>query len=96
MSLGLVSFGGVKEVSEDSDFHRYRPAVTDVTVVQAASSWGLGDDILSLSGKRTAIDSFILLLARDLETLGPYLLNATCARALCTLLIAEGFGPKED
>jgi len=80
-------------MTEESDFKKYQPALTEVTVVKAAETWGLGDEILSLNGKRTAIDAFILLLATDAETHGPYLMNATCARALCALLLAEGFGP---
>ena len=82
-------------MSDESDFQKYRPALTEITVVQAAKSWGAGDEILSLNGKRTAIDAFILLLADDSTTKGPYLLNATCARELCALLIAGGFGPQE-
>lgn len=80
-------------MSDESDFIKYRPRITEVTVVEAAQAYGRGDEILSLNGKRTAISSFILLLANDLEAHGPYLLNSKCARELCGLLIAEGFGP---
>jgi hypothetical protein len=80
-------------VTKESDFKQYLPKLTEVTVVKAAAAWGEGDEILSLNGKRTAIDAFILLLAKDGETLGPYLMNSVCARALCGLLLAEGFGP---
>jgi hypothetical protein len=80
-------------MTEESDFRKYLPKITEVTVTEAAQSWGSGDDILSLNGKGTAIDAFILLLATDSELIGPYLLNATCARMLCALLVAEGFGP---
>ena len=62
-------------MTAESDFIKYRPKVTEVTVVEAAQAWGQGDDILSLDGKRTAIDAFILLLAMDERTLGPFLLN---------------------
>ena len=65
-----------------------------MTVVKAARAYGLGEEILSLDGKRTAIDAFILLLATGDETLGPFLLNSTCARELYALLAAEGFGPQ--
>ena len=82
-------------MTDESDFQKYRPALTEVTVVQAAKAWGQGDEILSLNGQRTAIDAFILLLSGDSNTNGPYLLNATCARALCSILIAEGFGPQD-
>ena len=80
-------------MTEESDFYKYRPNLTEVTVIDAAQVYGRGDDILSLNGKRTAIDAFILLLATDAETYGPYLMNATCARELSALLLAEGFGP---
>ena len=80
-------------MTEESDFKKYQPKLTEVTVVQAAQAWGQGDEILSLIGKRTAIDGFILLLATDSEVRGPYLMNATCARELCARLLAEGFGP---
>ena len=80
---------------DELEFKRYLPKVTEVTVVKAAKAWGEGDHIRSLDGKRTAIDAFILQMATDLEVRGPYLMNATCARALCSLLIAGGFGPQE-
>ena len=80
-------------MTDESDFKKYRPNLTEVMVVKAAEAYGRGDEILSLNGKRTAIDAFILLLANDAETHGPYLMNATCARALCALLLVEGFGP---
>jgi hypothetical protein len=81
-------------VTEESDFIKYRPKVTEVTVIEAAKSWGQGDEILSLDGKGTAIDAFILLLATDSACHGPYLLNKVCASELCALLISEGFGPQ--
>lgn len=79
-------------MTEKSDFEKFRPRITEVTVTQAATTFGLGDEILSLDGKRTGIDAFILQLATDNAIIGPYLLNATCAHALCAALIAEGFG----
>jgi hypothetical protein len=80
-------------MTEDSDFEKYRPKLTEVTVVRAAEVYGRGDDILSLNGQRTALSAFILLLATDAETHGPFLMRAKCARELCALLVAEGFGP---
>jgi hypothetical protein len=80
-------------MTDESDFIKYRPSVTEVTILKAAQAYGRGDEILSLNGKRTAIDSFILLLSNDLEVHGPYLLNSKCARELCVLLLTEGFGP---
>lgn len=80
-------------MSEQSDFEKYRPKITEVTVVQAAEVYGRGDEILSLNGKRTALSAFILLLATDSATHGPFLMKAKCARELCALLVAEGFGP---
>jgi hypothetical protein len=81
-------------VTATSDFRKYRPALTEVTVVRAAQAHGRGDEILSLKGKRAALDAFTLLLATDTETHGPYLMNVVCARELCALLLAEGFGPQ--
>jgi hypothetical protein len=80
-------------VTDQSDFEKYCPKLTEVTVVQAGQTYGRGDEILSLNGQRTALNAFILLLATDAETLRPYLLNGVCARELCALLVAEGFGP---
>jgi hypothetical protein len=80
-------------MTDESDFKKYRPNLTEVTVIKAADAYGRGDEILSLNGKGAAIDAFILLLATDSETHGPYLLNSVCARELCGLLISEGFGP---
>lgn len=80
-------------MTDEENFIKYRPKVTEATIVKAAEAWAQGDEILSLAGKRTALDAFVILLASDCENLGPFLLNATCARELCALLIAEGFGP---
>lgn len=82
-------------MSDEDDLRNYRPVITEVTMVRAAEAYGRGDEILSLSGKRTAIDSFVLLLANDTEPLGPFLMNAVCARELCALLLSEGFGPQK-
>ena len=79
---------------EEADFIKYRPEVTDVTVCEAAQSWGEGGEILSLDGKRTAINAFILLLSTDAEVHGPFVMNVVCARELCARLISEGFGPR--
>lgn len=81
------------KIEDESAFIKYRPKVTEVTSVEAAKSWGEGNEILSLNGKRAALDAFILLLSTDAEVHGPYLMNSVCARELCTLLISEGFGP---
>jgi hypothetical protein len=80
---------------EESNFKRYRPVITEVTVVKAAEAFGLGDEIVSLSVRSAGIDALILLLATDAEARGPYLLNSVCARELCRLLISEGFGLKK-
>jgi hypothetical protein len=80
-------------VTDESDFQKYRPNLTELTVVKAAEAYGRGDEILSLNGKRTALNAFILLLATDAATHGPYLLNSVCARELCGLLTSAGFGP---
>ena len=69
-------------MTTESDFKKYRPNLTEVTIIKAAEAYGRGDEILSLNGKRTAIDAFILVLATDALAHGPYLMNATCARAL--------------
>ena len=69
-------------MTEKSDFTKYLPRITEVTDVQAAQAYGRGDEILSLNGKRVALDAFILLLADDSVTHGPYLMDSTCARAL--------------
>lgn len=77
-----------------SDFIKYRPKITEVTVLEAVQSWGEGDEILSLNGQHTALDAFILLLATDSEVRGPFVLNGVCARELCGLLLNAGFGPQ--
>jgi|HubBroStandDraft_2_1064218.scaffolds.fasta_scaffold1052715_1 hypothetical protein len=80
-------------MTDESDFIKYRPSVTEVTVLQAAQAYGRGDEILSLNGQRAAIDAFIILMSNDSEVHGPYLMNSTCARELCALLLDEGFWP---
>jgi hypothetical protein len=74
-------------------FEKYRPKITEVTVVDAAREYGEGNEIVSLAGQQTGLDAFILLLATDAETRGPFLLSAYVARELCAQLIAAGFGP---
>jgi hypothetical protein len=81
-------------VSEESEFKKYRPDLTELTGIKAAEAYGRGDEIVSLNGKSVALDAFILLLATDDLVHGPYLLTGVCARELCALLIAEGFGPQ--
>jgi hypothetical protein len=81
-------------VTDKSDFMKYRPILTEVTDIRAAEAYGLGDEILSLNGKRVALDAFMLLLATDAETRGPFVMTAECARELCRLLATSGFGPK--
>lgn len=76
-------------------FERFQPEITEETVVQAASAYGMGNEIISLAGRETALDSFILLLATDAETKGPFLLSGHAARELCVRLIAAGFGPSQ-
>lgn len=78
---------------DESKFKERRPKLTQVTTVQAVEAYNRGDLVVSLNGKRTAIDAFILSLATETDTFGPYLLNATCARALYALLVAADFGP---
>ena len=79
-------------MTDRTDFIKYQPKITEVTIVEAAQSYGRGDEILSLSGKRTAIDAFVLLLSTDSETIGPFILNSVCARELYSILFSEGFG----
>ena len=81
-------------VTAESDFKKYLPAITEVTVLKAAETYGLDEEILSLNGRGVALDAFILLLATGDEARGPFLLNGVCARELCALLLAEGFGPR--
>ena len=91
-------------MSEQSDFEKYRPPITEMTVLKVGKSYGSGDDILSLNGQDAALDAFILLLATDNRTLGPFLLKSSVrSRALCPSRrrrfwafnnIASSIGPK--
>jgi hypothetical protein len=78
----------------ESDFQKYHPEITELTVAHAKAQYDSGNEIVSLNGKRTALTHFILMLATKTEPYGPYLMNSTCARALCAHLIKEGFGPQ--
>lgn len=80
-------------MSAESDFRQYRPNLTEVMLLQAAQGYGQGGEIVSLNGRGAGIDHFILLLATDSELHGPFLMTPVCARELCALLVAEGFGP---
>ncbi len=81
-------------MTTESDFIKYQPKITEVVTLEAAQAYGRGDEILSLNGSLTGLNSFILLLATDANQHGPFLLNSVCARELCALLISEGFGPQ--
>jgi hypothetical protein len=70
-------------MSDEADFQRFRPAITEETIVRVAQAHGRGDEIFSLAGKRTGFDSFVLLLANDTEPHGPFLMNA---RALASFV----------
>lgn len=83
-------------MSANDDFKKYFPEITDMTVTNAASKFGIGDEILSLDGKRTGLDYFILNLATDGQIHGPFLMNSTCAHALYDLLVSAGFGPQSS
>ena len=83
-------------MTQEFNFRKYRPDVTAVTSVQAGQHWNYGNEILSLNGKRAALSHFILMLATDSDTFGPYIMNGVCARELCALLANEGFGPQES
>lgn len=79
---------------EEHLFQKFFPKITEVTSVEAARSWGEGAEIISLDGKRCGVNAFLLQLADDSQTIGPFVLNSVCARALCRRLIDEGFGPE--
>lgn len=81
-------------MTEETEFEKFRPTVTEQTRIQAAQAYGRGDEIVSLDGKEAGLDSFILVLATDAARHGPFLLTATCARELCGLLAAAGFEPR--
>lgn len=78
-----------------SNFDKFFPKITEQTIVQAAASYGVGGEIISLDGRETAINAFVMQLATDSEVHGPFLLNAECARALFIRLQKAGFGPQE-
>lgn len=81
-------------MTNETDLEKYRPRLTDVEIVKAAEVYSRGDEILSLNGKRTAIDAFVLILATDSQSFGPFLLNGVCARELCALLADAGYEPR--
>jgi hypothetical protein len=80
---------------EERAFRRFQPQLDERTSVEAAQSFGLGNEIVSLNTKQAGLDSLILLLATDSEIQGPFLLNQICARELCAQLIGAGFGPSQ-
>ena len=82
-------------MTDESDFQKHRPKITEVTSVQAKQHYDQGEEIVSLNGKRVALSHFILVLATKAEEFGPYLMNSICARELCARLIDEGFGPQK-
>lgn len=79
-------------MSEEADFQKHLPEITEMTTLRAAEAFGIGGEIISLNGKGCGLDAFMLVLANDQEQLGPFLLTNTSARALFRLLKDEGFG----
>jgi hypothetical protein len=79
-------------MSEETQFQKYLPKLTEVTSVKAAQSYGAGGEIISLNGKRVGIDAFMLVLADDEKQFGPFVLTNVSGRALFQRLSDEGFG----
>ena len=74
---------------------KFRPVLTEITDVEAMDFFTKNGEILSVNGKRAALDTFVLVLAAGPEKFGPYPLNSATAKELCSLLIEHGFGPPE-
>ncbi len=81
-------------MSDEENFAKYQPKVTELTILEAAQAFGTGDEVISLSGRQTGIDSFVLVLARDNHQHTVVLMTGVCARELGALLVSEGFGPQ--
>lgn len=80
-------------MSEQTDFETHFPKITETTIIDAVRVFGSGHQVVSLNGKATGLDAFVMMLATDSETAGPFLLTGFCARELCARLLAAGFGP---
>ncbi len=85
---------GVMCMTDEENFAKYHPDVNEMTILEAAQAFGIGDEVISLSGRRTGIDSFVLVLARGNHQHTLVLMTGVCARELGALLVSEGFGPQ--
>jgi hypothetical protein len=79
--------------SDQELFEKFRPPMTEVTDALTMEFFKQHGLILSVNGKRAGLNSFALVLAAGPDTIGPFPLNSTTARALCRILIDSGFGP---
>jgi|SRR5580704_12906473 hypothetical protein len=72
-------------------FEAKRPQFTDY---EAHELWQKYGEIVSVDGRPAALDSFLVtFLSENDMTAGPLALNSVVARALCKLLIDNGYGP---
>jgi hypothetical protein len=72
-------------------FEAKRPQFTEY---EAHELWQKYGEIVSVDGRPAALDSFLVTFVSENDmTAGPLGLNPVVARALCKLLIDNGYGP---
>jgi hypothetical protein len=77
---------------QEAIFRERIPKFTDFDALKLIGEHG---KIVSVNGRHAALDLIIVAFASEKgTTVGPLSLNPTVSRALCKLLLDEGYGPK--
>ena len=78
-------------MDRDTLFKEKRPQFTDF---QAHELWSQYGEIVSVDARPAALDAFLVTFVSENDmTAGLLALNPVVARALCKLLIDNGYGP---
>jgi hypothetical protein len=74
----------------------FREKLPQFTDYQAVELIGQHGEIVSMAGRKAALDLFLLTFVSEKGTVnGPLSLNPVVARELCKLLLAHGYGPSQ-
>ncbi len=74
-------------------FQDRHPTFTDA---DARKFYDTSGQFVSVDGRRVGLDSFAIQFATNFRMHGPFVMNATTARALCRILIENDFGPVQE
>jgi hypothetical protein len=82
------------QMTDDQNLFQDRhPTFTDA---DARKFYDTSGQFVSVDGRRVGLDSFAIQFATNFRMHGPFVMNATTARALCRILIENDFGPVQE